>query len=145
MSQAGSGGQFAEKHGADATVDPMVAEAIQKVAKAGGLPCAVAFKIAADLGRSPGEIGKTADLLNLRLAKCQMGLFGYTPNKKIVKPAAEIAPPLREAITGALKARRLSCRSAWDIAERFSLPKMAVSAACEAMGVKIVHCQLGAF
>ena len=44
-----------------------------------------------------------------------------------------------------LAEKKLSCRAAWDIAHRFKVPKMAVSAACEALNIKIKPCQLGAF
>ncbi len=42
------------------------------------------------------EIGVTLDLLEIRIGKCQLGLFGYKPVSKAVAPAAvlvgEIAP-----------------------------------------------------
>jgi len=52
---------------------------------------------------------------------------------------------LKDAISDALIQGRLSCKNAWDIASRFKVHKMKVSGACEAMGIKIKHCQLGAF
>jgi hypothetical protein len=54
-------------------------------------------------------------------------------------------PALAEAIEAALEQGRLPCRAAWALAERFKLRKMAVSGACEALGIKIKPCQLGAF
>jgi hypothetical protein len=109
------------------------------------LPCAVAFEIAARLGAQPAGIGAAADRLNIRLTKCQLGLFGYTPAKKIVEPAAVVEPEFEQAIRSKLTGGRLACRDAWDLAQAFRRPKLAVSAACEALGVKIKPCQLGAF
>ncbi|MGD1987495.1 MAG: hypothetical protein PVF30_13460, partial [Desulfobacterales bacterium] len=89
--------------------------------------------------------GKTADLLEMTLAKCQLGLFGYKPNKKIVKAKAPENSDLEKAIRDALIDGKLPCRKAWDIARRQDLSKMAISAVCEHLKIKIKPCQLGAF
>jgi hypothetical protein len=81
----------------------------------------------------------------LRLVKCQLGLFGYHPEKKIVKPAASVRLDLEEAILAGLANERLPCQTAWLISDQLSIDKMEVSAACDAMGIKIKPCQLGAF
>jgi hypothetical protein len=138
---------FAAKHGQNSkrSVDAVISARLEKETREETLSCAAAFTLAADLNKSPADIGKAADLLGIRLVKCQLGLFGYTPEKKIVRPAAPVDPLLEEAIRGELQAGRLACRKAWDLAEGFRLPRMAVSAACEALGIKIKPCQLGAF
>ena len=123
------------------TINPAV---IKNAAK-GTLACAVAFKIAKELGVSPAEIGKTVDLLDLRLNKCQLGLFGYQPDKKAVKARAPENREMEEALRNALVDGKLACRQVWDVADRFKVPKMAVSGACEYLGIKIKPCQLGAF
>ena len=109
------------------------------------LPCAVAFEIAARRSIRPADLGAAADRLNVRLTKCQLGLFGYTPAKKIVEPADAVEPEVEQAIRSKLTGGRLACRDAWELAQTFQRPKLAVSAACEALGVKIKPCQLGAF
>ncbi len=109
------------------------------------LPCAVAFDIADKMLISPAEIGAWADRLKIRLVKCQLGLFGYQPEKKIIKPLDEVGAELGAEITKALIGGRLPCASAWKIAEKQKIGKMEVSAACEKMGIKIKPCQLGAF
>jgi hypothetical protein len=142
-----AGDSFAAKHGRDskAGIAAAVREKLETAAPAGTLSCAAAFKLSADLGKPPAEVGKAADLLGIRLVKCQLGLFGYAPEKKIVRPAAAVDPAMEEAVRAALQEGRLSCRLAWELAERFRVPKMNVSAACEALGVKVKPCQLGAF
>jgi hypothetical protein len=132
-------------NGPDTVVDPLLRDALLKHAAGGRLPCAVAFDIAKRLSVLPDAIGLAADLLEVRLAKCQLGLFGYHPKKSIVKPAASVAPELEEAILASLVNDRLPCKSAWDIAKEFGVHKMKVSAACDAMKIKIRPCQLGAF
>ena len=139
------GQKFSQKHGNQATVDPSIKEKMVAHAKGSELPCAGAFKLAEELNQPPAEIGKTADLLEFELVKCQLGLFGYKPEKKIVTPKSPVDPKLEDAIRNALVGGNLSCKQAWAIALNLGVSKMTVSAACEALNVKIKPCQLGAF
>ena len=109
------------------------------------LACTRAFEIGKETGASPAEIGRTLDLCGVRISKCQLGLFGYVPHKKIVKSKPSQDARIEAAIGNGLADERLPCRTAWDIASQFNVPKMSVSNACEAMGIKITPCQLGAF
>jgi hypothetical protein len=138
-------GNYAKKHGPGAVVDPVLRDAILKQASEGKLPCALAFEVAKELGVLPEGVGEAADLLELRLIKCQIGLFGYRPEKSIVKPAASVSPELEKAILAGLVNDRLPCKTAWDIAKESGIQKMKVSSACDALGIKIGPCQLGAF
>ena len=139
------GPKFSEKHGTDTQIDPTVKQKIEDNAKNNEIACAVAFQLADELKTTPSDIGKGIDLLEIRLVKCQLGLFGYSPGKKAVKPKAPQSQDMEEAIRKALVEEKLSCRAAWDIAQQFNVPKMAVSAACESLNLKIKPCQLGAF
>ncbi len=125
--------------------DPRIKERMAERAPDGELPCAVAFALAEELETSPAIIGACADELQIRLVKCQLGLFGYAPEKKIVKPRKSVSDELRQAITERLENGRLPCRGAFAAAERLGLRKMDVSGACETLDVKIKPCQLGAF
>ena len=139
------GQKFSEKHGSQAQIDPGIQAQIEKKARNGQVSCAAAFQIAEALGVSPADVGKNLDLLELKLNKCQLGLFGYKPDKKAVKPEKPANRQLEAAVRAALVEGKLPCRDAWRIAGRFNVPKMTVSGACEALGVKIKPCQLGAF
>jgi hypothetical protein len=138
-------GHYKDKHALGSIPDITLAEILKKKVTPDGLPCAVAFEIAKEEGVSPFETGRTADLLEVPIIKCQLGLFGYKPQKRTVKPAEQVSDELREAIIQGLEDGRLPCRTAWDIAERFHIPKRAVSSACEAMRIKVRSCQLGNF
>ena len=140
-----NGKKFAEKHESNAQLNEKIKDHIIRQTKNNKLPCAVAFKIAAELNVSAAEVGKTADLLELMLVKCQLGLFGYTPQKKIVKPKAAENPDLAGAIQDARVDGNLSCENAWEIARRFDVSKMRVSSVCEQLKIKVKPCQLGAF
>ena len=136
---------FAAKHPSGTQVDPRIQTEIEQLATSGKIPCAVAFDIASRLSVPPEDIGRAVDLLNIRLNKCQLGLFGYEPDKKIVNQSNTIEPQLETAIRGALVDGHLACQHAWEIASQLSVRKMVVSSACETLGIKIKPCQLGAF
>ena len=74
-------GDYSTKHGAGEKPNPAVAKAVTAAADAGKIACAQVFSIASELGVGPAEAGKTVDLLKIRLVKCQLGLFGYTPGE----------------------------------------------------------------
>ncbi|MEJ2167239.1 MAG: hypothetical protein P8X90_17055 [Desulfobacterales bacterium] len=139
------GETYSKKHGPDALPDLSIKNEILKRTRNEKIPCTVAFETSEALQVSPKEVGKTADLMNFKLTKCQLGLFGYQPQKKIVKPQDTIEENLKDAISQSLSQGKLSCKDAWEIASRFNIGKMAVSGACETMGIKIKDCQLGAF
>ena len=136
---------YASKQSPDYKPDPELVRVIRENLKKTMLPCAVAFKIAQTVQVPPLEVGKAADSQEIPLAKCQLGLFGYLPEKKIVKAETEAPPALLDALKAACENDRLPCDSLWRIADQFKLPKMSVSAVCEGHGIKIKPCQLGAF
>ncbi len=142
------GKKFSEKHGADAAADPSVEAELAKRQKNGEIPCAVAFDAAANLQVEPGAVGRTADLMNLRLVKCQLGLFGYGEKKKISTPfedRSDLDPQLEKKILDAQQDGRISCAEAWEIASALDLPKLTVGRGCETLNIRIKPCQLGAF
>ncbi len=144
MARKDAGG-YPRKHGPGEEPDPALAEAVTRAAEGGEISCARVFAIASEKGVSPAEAGKAVDLLNVRLVKCQLGLFGYSPSKSIVKPAETVSPELESAIRNGLADERLPCATAWKIADDFDLKRIDVSCAAEALGIKIKPCQLGAF
>jgi hypothetical protein len=138
-------GHYAKKHTAERSVKPEITEAVKKKAKDGVISCAAAHNIAGDLGMPPGEVGVGIDLLELRIVKCQLGLYGYQPDRKAVKAAESVSEALEGAIKESLAEGQLTCTAAWEIAKMLGVARMDVSSACEAMKIKIVSCQLGAF
>ena len=139
------GQKFADKHGSDTQLSERIKDQIDRRAKNNTLPCARAFKIADELNVSAAEVGKTADLLEIMLVKCQLGLFGYSPEKKIVKPQTPENQNMESIIRDSLVDGKLSCERAWEISRSLDVPKMTVSAVCEHLKIKIAPCQLGAF
>ena len=138
-------GKYSRKHPPGTEPDPAIAEALERVVKNGRVDCAVAHELAADLAVTPATIGKTMDLLDYRISECQMGIFGYSPSKKILKAAETVSDELRDSLHSAAPEGTISCASCWEIARSLGLQKMAVAAACETLQLKIKPCQLGAF
>lgn len=122
-----------------------IAEAIRERLSEGMLRCVDAFRIAEEMVVMPLDVGETADALEVRLARCQLGLFGYGDPKRIVQPAEQVAPELEQAIREGLVDGRLPCAEAWAIAKQFGLSKLEVANAVEKLEVRIGQCQLGAF
>ena len=109
------------------------------------LSCVAGFEIAGKLNVPAKDIGEAADRLKVRIVKCQIGLFGYKPDKKIVKAQETVSAELKAAISNSLEDGRLSCIKAWEIAAKLKIQRFSVSCACETLKIKIRDCQLGAF
>lgn len=124
---------------------PGLEEAIKKMSQDGTLSCAQCFQVAGQEDVSPVDVGHALDLMQVPISKCQLGLFGNSPISKIVQKAESVDKELEGAIRESLENGRLPCSSAWRLAEKFALPRIRISSACEAMGIKISACQLGAF
>jgi len=122
-----------------------IAEAIGARARDGRLSCGAAFRIAEQLAVNPLKVGQMADALGIRLYRCQLGLYGYDGEERIVHPAEEVSAEIEQAIREGLIVGRLPCAVAWAIAERFDVPKTHVANVAERLGIKIGQCQIGAF
>jgi hypothetical protein len=120
--------------------------AIHETLVNGRLPCEGAFALATRLRIPVGRIGETADRLGVRISRCQLGLFGFEPDAPgRVTASPHVEGPLREAIEARLIDGRLPCAAAWAIAAALERSKRDVSAAAEALRLKISRCQLGCF
>jgi hypothetical protein len=138
-------GHYAAKHPPGTRPDPAIAEAVLARVENGHITCSDAHRIARDFGVSPAVVGTTIDLLEKRIAKCQLGLFGYGPQRKLVEPVDHVEPELAAALHRLAVDGRIRCKDCWDTAAAFSKTRLAIAAACEHLGLKIRPCQLGAF
>ena len=138
-------GKYLKKHAQNIEIDEDLKNEIIEQAKNKSISCKKAEEIAGELGCSLEETGRTIDILNIKITKCQLGLFGYGETKKIVQPAKEVTQELKEKITSSLKDGNLPCAAAWKIASELNIPRMKVCADCESLEIKVKPCQLGAF
>jgi hypothetical protein len=137
-------GHYAKKH-QGRQIDPALAEALGKRAENGTITCAAVHAAAAEFKVPPVEAGIQADLLELRLVRCSLGLFGYGDEKNKVTPLEHVPEALARRLDAAAPEGRISCLDCWTLAGEMNLKKKEVAAACEARGLKIKPCQLGAF
>ena len=142
-------GHYAAKHPVE-TIDQSIAEAIAEKEKDGRITCAAAHAIARKLVVSAGRVGINIDLLEKRIRRCQLGLFGYDRKKSNkVTPAGMVTKDLENAIRNAMDEttgeNRISCEAAWQVAKKMGLTRLELASACEALHIKVKKCQLGAF
>ena len=138
-------------------MDERIHQAILEHLEDGKLPCNHAFAIALSLNVDPLPVGLTANEADIRISRCQLGLFGYGPKAegkhKIVHPMDEVperlAARLRsEAESGSQAQARekgITCKAIWRAADGLGYRRIEASSAVEAMGIKVSRCQLGCF
>ncbi len=137
--------QYSKKHRPNLQPDPRIEKEIKDRCDKQEISCFKAFQIAERLNVKPMEVGRTADLMNIQLVKCQLGLFGYQPENKIVKAEETSNQALKDAVAESSENNRLTCANAWQIADQLNISKLKVSNVSQARGIKIKNCQLGAF
>jgi len=141
--------RFSKKHGQDMQPDALIKAEIVKRKKNDRLPCAVAFEIAKEMNIFPKKVGEIADLVNCKLAKCQLGLFGYKRKINLAKSRdlrkLSQNMELKDAVLDALVNGKLACKCAWKIASEFNVSKFSLAALCNLMEIGITECQLGIF
>ena len=129
--------------------DSRTLEAVGAVLVEGKLPCARAHAVARELGMTPKAVGEAADQLGVRLARCQLGFFGY-PNKKGFDSSDAATRPVPEGLAEAIEASRneagdVACATLWEIAAQFRVPRMLVGYVADQHCIHVTPCQLGAF
>ena len=141
-------GKYKAKHPSGTTVNEVIAQAIRENSSGGKLACATGEKIAKELKVGIAEVGITADLLEMKVKECQLGLFGWgekPKHGKDIQAAPSVPAALKSALEQAAMEGRVNCAALWMIADRFGAERKAVSTACETLGFKIRSCQLGTF
>ena len=85
-------GKYFTKHPKNSKIDEDLKKEIIEQVKNNNISCKKAEEIAGEMGFTLEETGKAIDILNIKIIKCQLGLFGYGETKKIVQPAKEVTP-----------------------------------------------------
>ena len=137
-------GHYAKKH-KNETVDLSVKPLLEKKSENGTISCVNAHSVAEKAGITPEKAGIQADLIELRVVKCQLGLFGHPPDGKKLDPDVDISAELEQKLDNSSENGRITCRDCWKIADGMKIARNRVGSACEKKGLKIKQCQLGAF
>ncbi len=141
-------GKYAAKHPPGTALNERIAQAIREKTSGGELVCAMGEKISQELKVSIAEVGITADLLEMKIKECQLGLFGWGEKPKHGKdicPADSVSGEMKNALEKAAVNGKVACAALWAIAASLGVKRKDVSAACETLGLKIQACQLGSF
>jgi hypothetical protein len=141
-------GKYALKHPPGAKPDERIAKAIREKSPGSELACGMGEKISKDLKVDISEVGITADLLGVKIKKCQLGLFGWpkkTNHGKDIQAAQSVSTEIKRALDDVAENGAVTCASLWAIADRLGIERKAVSTACDTLGLKIRACQLGTF
>lgn len=141
-------GKYARKHSPGTKPNPQIAEAIREKSPGAELACALGEKISKELKVGISEVGVTADLLEMKIKRCQLGLFGWgkKPNHgKDIHVTDPISAEMKTALEEVAENGAVTCAAVWLIADRLGADRKAVSSACETLRLKIRNCQLGAF
>ena len=138
-------GHYTSKHAPETQLNAQIAELVKQHISDGRITCSDAHRIAHKLNVPPTEVGVTIDLLEIKISRCQLGLFGYGQKNRIVQPAEDVSPEVKSALENARKGNRISCAVAWELAKKLGISRIDIAAACEALQIKIFSCQLGTF
>ncbi len=137
-------GHYAKKH-EDQTIDPNVKPLLEQKAENGTISCANVHSVAEKSGITPEKAGIQTDLLELRVVKCQLGLFGHPAEGTQPDPDVELSAELDQKLENSSENGRITCRDCWKIADGMKINRNRVGAACDKKNLKIKQCQIGAF
>jgi hypothetical protein len=130
-------------------MDERLRQALQDHLEDGKLPCNQAFAIARTLGMKPLVVGFAASELEIRISRCQLGLFGFGPKSKgkhkIVHPMDEVPERLAARLRASASENGITCTAVWNVADDLGYQRLETSSAVEAMGLRVTRCQLGCF
>ena len=141
-------GKYTAKHPSGTTLKEDIAKAIREKSRGGALACAAGENISKKLKVEIAEVGTTADLMEIKIIKCQLGLFGWgeKPNHgKDIQATDSVPLETKTALEKAAENGAVTCAGLWAIADRLGVKRKAVSAACDTLKLKIRGCQLGTF
>ena len=129
-------------------VDEKIAEEIRTQLEDSQLSCVKAHLIAKQFEVSPAVIGHTVDALDIRLTKCQLGLYGYR-NKQGWDEAGVMDMVIPEDFAKILRYKaaeeELTCLKLWGLAAEYGVSRMQAGYITDKLDIRINNCQLGAF
>ena len=70
-------GKYFTKHPKNSKIDEDLKKEILEQVKNNNISCKKAEEISGEMGFTLEETGKAIDILNIKIIKCQLGLFGY--------------------------------------------------------------------
>jgi hypothetical protein len=129
------------KHSPGARIPRRIEASVRAASANGRISCKQAHAVSLRQGLPPIDIGKVADLLQIQIVHCQLGLFDH-----IAAPETKaVGDDIERDIVHFLSNGRLACSDAWRIAEAHAVSRPDIGRACDRLNIKIGSCQLGTF
>jgi hypothetical protein len=130
-------------------INEKIAERVKSHLSDEQLSCTAAHRIAAQFKVTPAFIGHIVDAIDIRLYKCQLGLYGY-PNKRGWADAGVTEMAIPEEFTRAIRDEtnednEITCAQLWKLAAEYGISRMQAGYIVDTLGTRIIKCQLGAF
>lgn len=133
------------KHPAGSQVADHIIKALTPRIQNGIITCADAHNLSKAIKVPVQQVGLALDLCEARIVSCQLGLFGGPDSIQADTPLSPTTTHLHQSITAAAKDNALTCRQAWQLAQKHAVSRLQVGQICNANEIKITTCQLGAF
>lgn len=134
-----------DKHSMKKNISSQLEQKLASSVKDNKISCAQAYRISDELNMLYSDMGSQLDQLEIRLTTCQLGLFGYGPEKKRFDPDIEVTEKMKILIQKNQTDQCMSCSKCWKLAESLSISRLEMGSVCEKLGIRIKPCQLGAF
>ncbi|HPI90234.1 MAG TPA: hypothetical protein PK859_13090 [Spirochaetota bacterium] len=138
-------GHYAQKHTDKSKPDDFLLNAVEEASRDQMISCHSAHMIAQNYNVNPEKVGHAIDFLEIKISKCQLGLFGFGKGKKMIKSIDSVELNIKEQIHKHIVENKLTCKSVWIIADESGKKRIEIANACESLNIKISQCQLGAF
>jgi hypothetical protein len=116
----------------------------------GQLYCEAAHRIAEEVGVEPLAVGEQADGIGVRITRCQLGLFGYAPEKgmpgyRLVRKLDGPPEAAAAAVRKAADQGKIPCLTLWRLGEQHGRTRLDMGNIAETLELKVTPCQLGFF
>ena len=109
------------------------------------IACRAAHEIAHELKCPPLKVGQTADLIEIRINRCQLGLFGRKESDAQSLSKGDVRQEIKTAVKSAVSQGKIACSVCWQLADQLDLSRHEMGRLCDALKIKVSPCQLGAF
>ena len=131
---------------ANATPDKAIAAKIDATANTDKrIACRAAHEISKELKCLPLKVGQTADLMEVRINRCQLGLFGRSNRAAVEFSEKDVTQEIKAAVESVMSDGKIACDDSWQLADQLNLSRLEMGALCDALDIKVSSCQLGAF
>lgn len=130
----------------DETPDKTIAAKLEATANADKrIACLAVHEIAQVLDCLPLNVGQTADLIGIRINRCQLGLFDRKDTDVQPLSKDDITQEMQALVESAVLNGQLACIDSWRLSDQLNLSRLQMGALCDELKIKVSPCQLGAF